>query len=430
MLLLLRRLKHDLFMNDKLSRYFGYAIGELILVVVGILVALQIDNWNEDRKERATLQSYLESIARNMREDLAELPPLRQHRVESLYLSSRFQAIRNQERFHVHEITFFNRLWSHGSAEVFFSANTSGFDALKNSGVLNRLQGSELERLLSRYFDTVDQIRVLESVLNDALTPLGTELRQKQPEELESWGVSNPGALTPERFQAVQPLYAELIHNPTTSALVDAQFRSVGLVKLYDSLAVLGEAFIEAVESGQPDSDLALPRTPLDDFMEGLGPAEFIVEGRNLSESYFLTTVSGPSNDTFRLDSIRFQDGAMHVSHPGGEDWAVVFWGTVAPAPPEGLAYQDYSRFSKLVLEARGESGGEVIKAHVKDADYPNDIDPISVDLLLSDDWQTFEIDLAEFAPNDLSRLHVPLGLLIYPAQEPTAFSVRNARYR
>ena len=51
MLLLLRRLKHGVFMNNEFRKYLGYAVGELLLVIVGILVALQIDNWNEDRKE-------------------------------------------------------------------------------------------------------------------------------------------------------------------------------------------------------------------------------------------------------------------------------------------------------------------------------------------------------------------------------------------
>ena len=75
MLLLLRRMKHDVFMKREFHKYLGYAVGELLLVIVGILIALQIDNWNEERKEQATLQSYLQSVVRNMQEDLAEFAP-------------------------------------------------------------------------------------------------------------------------------------------------------------------------------------------------------------------------------------------------------------------------------------------------------------------------------------------------------------------
>ncbi|NNL82603.1 MAG: hypothetical protein HKP28_04380 [Winogradskyella sp.] len=38
--------------QNKTGKYFKYAIGEIILVVIGILIALQINNWNEQRKEK------------------------------------------------------------------------------------------------------------------------------------------------------------------------------------------------------------------------------------------------------------------------------------------------------------------------------------------------------------------------------------------
>ena len=43
-------------MENKTGKYFKYALGEIILVVIGILIALQINNWNEDRKEMGTLK--------------------------------------------------------------------------------------------------------------------------------------------------------------------------------------------------------------------------------------------------------------------------------------------------------------------------------------------------------------------------------------
>ena len=45
-----RHIRKDLMEQNKTSRYLKYAIGEIILVVIGILIALQINNWNELRK--------------------------------------------------------------------------------------------------------------------------------------------------------------------------------------------------------------------------------------------------------------------------------------------------------------------------------------------------------------------------------------------
>ena len=49
-------------MESKTGKYFQYAIGEIILVMIGILLALQVNNWNEDRKERTSEQKILNEI--------------------------------------------------------------------------------------------------------------------------------------------------------------------------------------------------------------------------------------------------------------------------------------------------------------------------------------------------------------------------------
>ncbi len=48
--------------DNKPLKYMRYAIGEIILVVIGILIALQINNWNEDRKELNEEQKIVFSL--------------------------------------------------------------------------------------------------------------------------------------------------------------------------------------------------------------------------------------------------------------------------------------------------------------------------------------------------------------------------------
>ncbi len=52
--------------TGKTSKYFKYAIGEIILVVIGILIALQINNWNEKRLESNQIQSYYERLVEEL----------------------------------------------------------------------------------------------------------------------------------------------------------------------------------------------------------------------------------------------------------------------------------------------------------------------------------------------------------------------------
>lgn len=427
MFILFRRLRHNLLMKDSFRKYVAYGFGELLLVVVGILVALQIDNWNEDRKERAMLQSYLESIARNMSEDIGELEPLREHRLRARHAAARFDFLRNRHSFEVDEIFYLNQLMFLSTRELFFSSNTSGFEALKSSGVLDRLQGSGIEHLLSAYYDKVNQINLLESSLYNAVRPISIELKREQPRDLENYAINNPQALTPERFQEVQPLFSVLINSPMMGALTDSQAANHLLMLHYDSLKLLGEAFIDAVDAGRLNADELLPRTPLDDWNANLGLPGLVEDGRPALEAYWLSTSTPPGTSGFRFDSVRMEPRELQVEYLGGADWASVY--LLAMNVATGRTHADFSRFETLTLELKGDLGGEVVKVHVKDADYPDHLAPISVDLTLADDWRTYEIDLADFAPTDFSRLHVVLGFLIYPAEMPQGFSVRNAHY-
>lgn len=62
----------------KFSKYLLYAIGEIVLVVIGILIAIQVNNWNEDYKESLAIKSVLIEIKEDLIKDKAEL----EHNIE------------------------------------------------------------------------------------------------------------------------------------------------------------------------------------------------------------------------------------------------------------------------------------------------------------------------------------------------------------
>ena len=55
------------------GRYLKYAVGEIVLVVIGILIALQINNWNEDQKNKALEKYMLENLVENLEQNCDKL---------------------------------------------------------------------------------------------------------------------------------------------------------------------------------------------------------------------------------------------------------------------------------------------------------------------------------------------------------------------
>lgn len=73
MIKLFRKIRQKLIVENKFNKYILYAVGEILLVVVGILIALQINNWNEQRKINIEEISSLNGFKFDLENDLASL---------------------------------------------------------------------------------------------------------------------------------------------------------------------------------------------------------------------------------------------------------------------------------------------------------------------------------------------------------------------
>ena len=79
-----RKIRQRLLTENKFSKYFLYAIGEIVLVVIGILIALQINNWNENQKEIKLEQGLLKNLAQENKANQASIKQLI-HTVSNCY---------------------------------------------------------------------------------------------------------------------------------------------------------------------------------------------------------------------------------------------------------------------------------------------------------------------------------------------------------
>ena len=162
-----RKIRYNLMETGKTSKYFKYAIGEIILVVIGILIALQINNWNNQKQDHQFETKVLMEILIDTEEDLIEMNSAFRELNESqgsgeFIIKSLSNNSPYSDSLDVHFAQAL-RLWS-------LSPNSTAFDAAKTEG-LYLIKNDSIRKMAAKingyYFD---YIRVLESRWQDYKT--------------------------------------------------------------------------------------------------------------------------------------------------------------------------------------------------------------------------------------------------------------------
>ena len=148
MLRFFRHIRKQLMEQNKIRTYFFYAAGEILLVVIGILIALQVNNLNENRKAQTFEQEILYLIDQNLQRDSVRL-------AEVLFESE--QAIEYTDRL-IAEVALQNysdslNYWM-GKIISFqrFKSQSSAFEVLKARGI-EAISNKELQLALIAYYD-------------------------------------------------------------------------------------------------------------------------------------------------------------------------------------------------------------------------------------------------------------------------------------
>jgi len=82
-----RKIRYDLMEKNKTGKYLKYAIGEIVLVVIGILIALSINNWNENRKDEKRIDAFIQKLKTQTEDNITKVEN-RIQRFDSNYKTS------------------------------------------------------------------------------------------------------------------------------------------------------------------------------------------------------------------------------------------------------------------------------------------------------------------------------------------------------
>ena len=140
-----------------------YAIGEIILVVIGILIALQVNNQNNIRSEKQSLKNYLGKIEKNVNNDIQVGQLMLKTRTEQSVLCAKATESISKRDFSANNQSIITNAVLAMIIEQPINFNRSGFESLKNSGYLQYLDNSNLEELIYNYYTATDKILFEES---------------------------------------------------------------------------------------------------------------------------------------------------------------------------------------------------------------------------------------------------------------------------
>ena len=141
--------------KNKSGMYLKYAIGEIVLVVIGILIALSINNWNENRKNRISESEYYCKLLADFeldRQNIAELYKESEHKIET---SKRLLLELNNKN---KEKSFLVNNYLQALRTNAFVPSKVAMTDLVSSGRLNLLTNDSLKNDLVRYYGELDKL--------------------------------------------------------------------------------------------------------------------------------------------------------------------------------------------------------------------------------------------------------------------------------
>ena len=141
--------------TGKIKSYLLYAIGEIVLVVVGILIALQINTWNEQYKDRQQEQVYYCKLLEDVNQDQLLLEKLMVENESRIKASNEMIQLLQQESPGRKEVV--NKMRAAIAKITFtFKASLAAFNDLKSSGSLRIIKDSDLKSRLLNYYSSME----------------------------------------------------------------------------------------------------------------------------------------------------------------------------------------------------------------------------------------------------------------------------------
>jgi len=149
--------------ENKTGKYLKYAIGEIVLVVIGILIALSINNWNEKQKQDRSISSHLEILEQNLTEDKIQLQSLKEN-ITKRKLAADSAMLQMMTIKPVDNLLKKYLIMLYQEFE--FSPNTNAIETINQSNEMPSLN-TELRTAILDYYALIERTKERERISNN-----------------------------------------------------------------------------------------------------------------------------------------------------------------------------------------------------------------------------------------------------------------------
>ena len=136
----------------------------------------------------------------------------------------------------------------------------------------------------------------------------------------------------------------------------------------------------------------------------------------------------GVDTDKGEREWISEMDGFLKLEYPSNQAWGAVFI-TKGKSTNQPRPFQNFSAYSKLIVEMRGENGGETLNIGIKDNTDPDNGRETKKQIAVKKNWETYELLLSEFKTANLSKIYVVIEFVFNGSTGKTVY-FKNVRYK
>ncbi|SIO01277.1 DUF6090 family protein [Algoriphagus halophilus] len=145
-----RKIRQKLLAQNRVTRYLAYAVGEILLVVIGILIALQVNNWNENRKDAEKEIQLLTNLQVEFKDNLKDLDSISIEVEEVIYsLEKLFDSFSREPSPNLRDSV--DRWIASGLQSPNWKPSQYILNSLTSSGSITNLKNERLKLLLYQW---------------------------------------------------------------------------------------------------------------------------------------------------------------------------------------------------------------------------------------------------------------------------------------